>query len=199
MGFFDGAKKLFSGDWDGYYEEGIIPNIWKGITGQKSADRNTQVANDANIQIAQDTNAINKQIADENLGYQRELQEYNRALQQQIFEREDTSYQRTAQDMLAAGLNPLNMNSTNGAGEIISQTPLHNDFQAQQSAPMQAAPVMTTIGDMISTLASIGESFNRIKTGQLTRDSIALDNDSKRIDNLIKLFKTGSSYDDKGN
>lgn len=210
MGLFDGVKKLFSGDWNGYYEEGIIPNIWKGMTGQTSADRNTQATNEANarmqeqatqanLQIAQDTNETNRNIAEQNLGFQRELQEYNKALQQQIFEREDTSYQRTAQDMLAAGLNPLDMQGTNGAGEVVSQTPLNNDYQAQVGSPIQAsrdevAPTMGNLGQIVSALGSVSSAINGTMSGSLERDSIALDNDKKFLDNLAQAHELGIDY-----
>ena len=210
MGLFDGVKKLFSGDWNGYYEDGIIPNIWKGMTGQTSADRNTQATNEANakmqeqsnqanLKIAQETNATNRNIAEQNLGFQRELQEYNKALQQQIFEREDTSYQRTAQDMLAAGLNPLDMQGTNGAGEVVSQSPLNNGFQAQIGAPMQAsrnevAPTMGNLGQIVSALGSVSSAINGTMSGSLERDSIALDNDKKFLENMARANELGIDY-----
>ena len=103
-----------------------------------SGMRNTDKTNQANKDIAADTNATNKAIADQNLAFQRENLDYQKALQQQLFEREDTSYQRTVQDMRAAGLSPLSMQNTNGAGEVVSTNALNNDYQAQQSAPMQA-------------------------------------------------------------
>lgn len=203
--------------WDYYYEHGIIPNIWKGITGQKSADLNTdksnaaqlaatQSANNANLQIAQETNATNKEIAEQNLGFQRDLFEYNKALQQQQWEREDTSYQRTKADMLSAGLNPLSMQGTNGAGEVVSQTAPQNNFQAQTGAPMQAAQlnayqskIMST-NEVISALGSVADSINGIMTGIHQRDGLQLQNDKQRLDNAIlahdygiDLFGTGSN------
>ena len=54
--------------------------------------------------MSDQTNATNKAIADQNLGFQRENLDYTKALQQQIFNREDSSYQRTVSDMRAAGL-----------------------------------------------------------------------------------------------
>ena len=92
------------------------------------------------------TNIVNKQIADENLAYQRENLEYQKALQERIFDREDTSYQRTVNDMRQAGLNPLTMNGTNGSGEAIATTPLHNDFQ------MQDKGTGTIISDLIGMM-----------------------------------------------
>lgn len=95
------------------------------------------------------TNIVNKDIADQNLQFQRENLDYQKALQERIFDREDTSYQRTVNDMRQAGLNPLAMNGTNGAGEAIATTPLHNDFQ------MQDKGTGTVISDLIGMMNSM--------------------------------------------
>lgn len=95
------------------------------------------------------TNIVNKDIADQNLQFQRENLDYQKALQERIFDREDTSYQRTVNDMRQAGMNPLAMNGTNGAGEAIATTPLHNDFQ------MQDKGTGTVISDLIGLMNSM--------------------------------------------
>lgn len=111
--------------------------------------RNTDKTNQANKDIAADTNATNYQVAQENLAFQRENLDYQKALQQQIFEREDTSYQRTVDDMRAAGLSPLSMQSTNGAGEVIPTEAMNNSFQAQgytaQAADLSALNQLGTV------------------------------------------------------
>lgn len=76
-----------------------------------------------------DTNEVNYKISQQNLAFQRENFEYQKALQQKIFDREDSAYARTVADMRNAGLSPLVMSGTNGAGEAIATTPLHNDYQ----------------------------------------------------------------------
>lgn len=95
------------------------------------------------------TNIINRDIANQNLQFQRENLDYQKALQERIFDREDTNYQRTVNDMRQAGLNPLTMNGTNGAGEAIATTPLHNDFQ------MQDKGTGTVISDLIGMMNSM--------------------------------------------
>lgn len=167
-------------------------DFWDTLTGQKQETERTretneanaaaaQAANEANLQIARETNETNKGIAEQNLGFQRENLEYQKALQQEIFNREDTAYQRTKADMLAAGLNPLSMQSTNGAGEAIATSPLNNNFQAQQSAPMQAptyqkaqtmmSPIQA-LSSFSSILGTVVNSVESIKTGTLNRDNI---------------------------
>lgn len=210
--------------WNAYYQNGIIPNIWKGITGQTSADYNTdktnaanlqqtqmanaaneravRLANQTNLDIARETNQMNWNVAQQNLAYQNKLFEYNKALQQQQWEREDTSYQRTKADMLAAGLNPLSMQGTNGAGEVVSQTAPQNNFQAQQAAPSQAAQhqaarfenyqnkIMST-NEVISGIGSVINSVNDVLNGTHSRDSLALENDKKRMENLASMQRLG--------
>lgn len=95
---------------------------------------NQQIASDTNkinAQIQADVNASNERIANQNLQFQKENFEYQKQLQQQLFEREDTSYQRTVNDMRNSGLSPLTMQSTNGSGAVVSTTPLNNIYQAQ--------------------------------------------------------------------
>lgn len=176
----------------------------------KSNIEQQNLANKANIEIANQTNQMNYDVAMQNLGFQRELQEYNKALQQQMFEREDTSYQRTTKDMLAAGLNPLSMQGTNGSGEAIALSPLNNSFQAQQSSPMTAAvstaaqmqankyekanlPVITG-NQILSSISSLIEGINQLKTGQLQRDALKLQNDRQYIENNLLANDNGIVY-----
>ena len=91
-------------------------NIWSNITAQA----NTEATNRTNKEIAlwnmlqqQKTNEINYGMFKENLDYQK-------ALNEQIMQREDTSYQRTVADMRKAGLNPLTMSGLNGSGGNIA-------------------------------------------------------------------------------
>lgn len=77
------------------------------------------------------TNETARDIANDNLQFQRENLDYQKALQEKIFQREDSSYQRTVADMRAAGLSPLAMNGTNGAGEAIQTTAPENSYSRQ--------------------------------------------------------------------
>ena len=205
----DGLDYIWNGITD--FGEDIydgVKDIWDDITGASSAKENvketnktnlqqTTQTNDTNYKIAQETNALNRDIAEQNLGFQRELQEYNKALQQKIFDREDTSYQRTATDMLKAGLNPLSMQGTNGSGEAIALSPLQNQFQAQQSAPMQAAhfenanlPIMTG-NQILSSVSGLLTGINQLRTGKMERDSLQLENDRKAIENYLLANRAG--------
>lgn len=95
------------------------------------------------------TNQSNEKIANENLAFQRENLEYQKDLQQQIFEREDTAYQRKVQDLIKAGINPAvaAVGSGSAAGSVVSTQALHNDMKYQ-------APQFN-LGSAIDTLKSL--------------------------------------------
>lgn len=105
--------------------------------------------------------AKNSEIAENNLDWQkeafaqnqanwRENFDYQKALQERIFDREDTSYQRTVNDMRQAGLNPLAMNGTNGSGEAIATSPLQQDAPQNQKISNTAKITSDLIGMMNS-------------------------------------------------
>lgn len=188
-----------------------LEDFWNHLTGQTQETQRTretneanvaavQSANEANLQIARETNETNKGIAEQNLGFQRENLEYQKALQQEIFNREDTAYQRTKADMLAAGLNPLSMQGTNGAGEAIATTPLNNQFQAQQSAPMQAptfqkAQTMMSplqgILNMVQASTSIAGAVGNLSNLGVQRDLIRTQINKQNLENIVYAKQHG--------
>lgn len=87
----------------------------------------------ASMRNTDKTNQANKDVAAQNLAFQREQQDYQKALQQQIFEREDTAHQREIEDLKRAGINPLATAGGNGAnaGSVVPLTELNNTYQAQ--------------------------------------------------------------------
>lgn len=141
-------------------------NIWSNITGKA----NTEATNKTNKEIAlwnilqqQQTNKINYGMFKENLDYQK-------ALNEQIMQREDTSYQRTVADMRKAGLNPLTMSGLNGSGGNVanvapySQEPITNNYMPETFRPdvrignltMEALQTMNELQKF-----QIGEDYQR--------------------------------------
>lgn len=182
---------------------GVAAPIVSWFTNKKTNDtnkENVESTNQANKDIATQTNDTNQAIAAENLNYQRELQEYNKALQKQIFDREDTSYQRTKNDMLAAGLNPLSMQGTNGSGEVISQSPLHNEFQSQQPAPMQApvAQESNLATTMLSAAKDLFTSIQDLQTGTISRDKLRSEAKWNEVNNILNSLGKGITVDSNG-
>lgn len=110
----------------------------------------------SNLSAVKSTNKLNKEIADNNLAFQQENLEYQKALQQQIFNREDTAYQRKVNDLISAGLNPALAASGagSGAGSIVSTS-------APQSNMQYKTPTFN-FGSVLDTLSSI-EQLKNIK------------------------------------
>lgn len=103
-------------------------------------------------QNANDIDLRNFQATQDELDYQHELQ-------QTMFEREDTAYQRTAEDMKAAGLNPLTMNGTNAAGNVVSTTAAQQNNTVIDREPGEVVKGDTIQGKVATMQAYRAEAF----------------------------------------
>lgn len=99
----------------------------------------------------------------------RRQEEYQKALQERIFQREDTAYQRTAQDMVKAGLNPLSMQGTDNAGSAVSMPDLTSGTPAESMA--------TTIEKFV----------NNANNTQLAMDTLKNSENDRRLNTLRTL------------
>lgn len=108
-----------------YHDNGIIPNLWKGFTGQLSAEKQTsesiaasQAQYEQELQwqrdkYAQDMDFANRQLqwqqetAEKNFGLQQEQFQYQKDLNELQMQREDNAMQRQVADLKAAGFSPL--------------------------------------------------------------------------------------------
>lgn len=158
-----------------------------------------EMTNQANKEIADSVNLANKEIASENLQYQRDVQNYNKALQQKLFEREDSSYQRTVNDMRRAGLSPLAMNGTNGAGEAIQIGALNNNYQAQgytAQGSTAVAPSFQASRDEASKFNIQGNILKDIYQIKSMREQVKaqeLDNEYNQSANYYRFIREASS------
>lgn len=162
-------SKAFS-SWDNYHKYGIIPNLWAGITGQKSQEIQTE-ANIASsdkqfaenldfqtkkyqdelafqreqyqgqIDIANQNLALNRDIADKNFSLQQQAFDYQKQLNATQMEREDSALQRQIADAQAAGLSPLSVLGGTGA----SSTPLSSGSAPQ----MDLSGVNSAVGQYV--------------------------------------------------
>lgn len=156
--------------WDNYHKYGIIPNLWAGITGQKSQEIQTE-ANIASsdkqfaenldfqnkkyqdelafqreqyqgqIDIANQNLALNRDIADKNFSLQQQAFDYQKQLNATQMEREDSALQRQIADAQAAGLSPLSVLGGTGA----TSTPLSSGSAPQ----MDLSGVNSAVGQYV--------------------------------------------------
>lgn len=99
----------------------------------------------------------------------RRQEEYQKALQKHLEEREDTAYQRTAQDMYKAGLNPLSMQGTDNAGSAVTLPDL-------------------TSGTPADSMATTIEKFvNNANNTQLAMDTLKNSENDRRLNTIRTL------------
>lgn len=129
---------------------------------------------------------LNAQIARDNLAMQQANLEYQKDLQQQVFQREDTSYQRTVNDMRKAGLSPLAMSGTNNAGAVLNT-------QAPQQMTQDATSAINGLNAFGSSLNDMSQAIFQKQQNDLTKsfqnkqiELLDEDKKSKELDNLEK-------------
>lgn len=87
--------------------------------------RNNQDINRANVTLQRETNALNKQIADERNAMQIDMfdqqMDYTRQVQETEWNRADTQLQRAVADAQLAGLSPLTALGAGSTGQVVSQ------------------------------------------------------------------------------
>ena len=132
---------------------------------------------------------LNEQIARDNLAMQQADLEYQKDLQQQIFAREDTSYQRTMNDLRKAGLSPLSMNNTNNSGAVITTT-------APQRMTQDATSSINGLNALGSSLNDMSQVIFQKQQNDLTKryqeKQIELLNEDKRTKKLDNLEKSNT-------
>lgn len=142
--------------------------------------------NEANLEATRLTNQTNKEIADQNLAFQKEKYNYEQQLQERLFGREDTSYQRTVADMKNAGLSPLAMSGLNRAGSNVLTTTPHNDYQAQTPQFEAYDPSASSIA-LGNTLSSATENIQKSLLNHEELKQKKVDTEYKRYEKLLDL------------
>ena len=101
--------------------------------------RNNRENNEANIAMQRETNALNKQIADEanalQLNMFNEQMDYTRQVQEEEWNRADTQLQRAVADAELAGLSPLTALGAGSTGQVVSQPSAPSLHAAQMVSP----------------------------------------------------------------
>lgn len=178
-------------------------------------------------EFAEDERDYQRAFAEDERAYQRDFaeneREYNRALQERLFEREDTALERQASSLSKLGINPLSQQMNGlGAGAIVGGTSPGSASAGSAAAPSRSgssagkssAPGASGRGgqalhndfkmqDMgvlqaLAPLASLANSVNSVATGAAQRDLIAAQRDKQLLDNAITAHDYGIGLFGKG-
>lgn len=166
-------------------------NFWGTQAQNKS---NEKIAKE-NLEYQKERNVIEDARYEDEMAYNRAFAEdersYSRALQQQIFDREDTALERQAESLSKMGINPLSQNMQGlGAGQAVAASPapatstrggtaLHNDMKYENELN-DIAPIMSLIN-----------GIDNLNTQGLQRDSLREQNDYQRLINQEKTIELG--------
>lgn len=111
-----------------------------------------------------------------NLAFQQENLDYQKALQQKIFAREDTAYQRTVRDMRLAGLNPISMQGSNSSGEAVATTPI----ESSKTSDIQA------LSQIMNVISQLNVNRNNNSVSQAQSNLINAQAENQRIKNIYE-------------
>lgn len=158
-----------------YHDNGIIPNLWKGFTGQLSAEKQNE----------------------QNLDFQNKLLEYQKGIQQQIFDREDTAFERAYNDANKFGINPMAMiGSSAGAGSPVPMSAPQSSIDYSQFSGLKG---LETGISALGTVSELSNAIDNFKTGNINRDILREEQKSKKLANAVFAIENGLSFDKEGN
>lgn len=150
----------------------------------------------ANFGTTAMANQTNRDINLQNIQFQEKNLEYQKDLQQQIFDREDTAYQRKVNDLIKAGINPAvaATGSGSGAGSIVNTQAPHNDMR-YQAPQLNFGSIIDTLKSL-KQIASIEEQTNVAKQQADYLSSLKKKADSETVKlGLENGFFTASQAD----
>lgn len=164
-----------------------------------SNERNVDETNKANISMNDATNQANRDIADAtnatNMAINQANIDYQNAYNQQVFERADTAFQRSAKDASAVGINPLSLSGSVAGGDVAgSSSAPQASLGAQTGAPMQSPTLKAfqAVAPEFAGLSSIFSEMQRIQTGSAQRD--LLEQQAQKMKNENDFFKVNGYY-----
>lgn len=140
------------------------------------------------------TNMTNHLIAQENLAYQREWNEYQKSLNEQIMQREDTAIQRQVADARAAGISPLaasNVGQAQTGTSVQTGSPLENTFR-RESGSSPLLENLQALNTAVGAFSSLQSSIENIQNMSLKRDLLSAQLQGQRYSND---YRGGELYD----
>lgn len=137
-----------------------LPAIVAGVSGLAHAgiSAGTSIYNNSQ-NLALSKEALEAQKAQQAWANEQyvESRDYNRALQQKIFEREDTALSRATQDAVSAGFSPLTaIGQGLGSGQIVSSPQTPSSMVSNNQASL-SNPDLSGIGNAGATIATLFE------------------------------------------
>lgn len=124
-----------------------------------------------------------------------ESRDYDRAMQQTVFNREDTAIQRAMQDATAAGFSPLAaLGMPANAGQLISSSSAPGSMVSNNQASVQGAgqvsPHVEAVTGLGDGLSSIGSMFATMAEGMSNREHQKQMQSADFAQRLLEMDKT---------
>lgn len=186
---------------------GVGSNILGNIFGFKSNER----ANN----ITEENNAYQRQAFERQQALAEHQQDWLEQSQIESWKREDTSYQRTKNDLVSAGYSPLAINGTNDAGSIASSASQPSAPELQGINPFQLTNLgLGQLADIIGAAADreikketneineqhyLSEEKQKNKDRELKREMFeeTSNQNQQKIDNQAKQFQENLDFMEK--
>lgn len=198
--------------WKGYLAGAVTNLIGSGINAwsQQKANKaniaSQERINKVNLEHSNYWNTKNYELASEaqqaQLAQQQwaneqyvESRDYDRAMQQNIFNREDTAIQRAMQDATAAGFSPLTaLGMPANAGQVISSSGAPGSMVSNNQASVQGAgqisPHVEAVTGLGDGLSSLGSMFATMAEGMSNRQHQTQMQAADFAQRLLEMDKT---------
>lgn len=151
--------------------------------------------NQKNYDLASEAHQV--QLAQQNWANEQyiESRDYDRAMQQQIFNREDTAIQRAVQDATSAGFSPLAaLGMPANAGQIISSSSAPGSMVSNNQTSVQGAgqiaPHVQAVTGLGDGLSSIGAMIATMADGMSNREHQRQMQSADFAQRLLEMDKT---------
>lgn len=177
----------------------ILPAVIAAAGGVTQAAISANVSADNNAQnLALSKEALEAQKAQQTWSNEQYLEsrDYTRALQQQIFEREDTALSRATQDAVSAGFSPLTaIGKGLGSGQVVSSPQAPGSMVSNNQASL-SNPDLSGLGSSGAIIATIFEGVaKREQESILSEIKLAQEAKEAGLDRLHEEIMQSTEHD----